>query len=523
MKGTFHSNTIRVTVLYSILAIYFCVICFLNFSSVPSFYDSDMYCDYRYAMEAWTHKSIFPEGWVFGNQLNAVSTPVLAALIYGVSQNMNFSMAAACVIMAVLVMVCYDWMIRDILKDMESRLVACVLFVTVSLYCGRAVHGNLGWTLFFTMCSYYAGYSITAFLAFGCYLRGLSGNFKYQCFVIAITCILSFGTGIQSIRQTAIMVAPILAAEFLRLVGSFRSWKQNRNPLWIAAGITVSNFLGLLYVRMREVNQNQIFGKIELTALSDLKQVLVDTFAINKDLLALDHLEALIVFAGLCVASLGSLILILQHVRRKKNIGILLPVILMGISVLIIVAIDVFTTMYVRPRYYFMLYPLMSFLIAYLYENCSPKFDWLLLICIFILFSLACMHNLPDVTMDARRHREEECYEISAYLLENGYTTVYAEWNRGHDVAIASNGKIDAGYWYVEERPFEKVTHLCSMDIYDREAARCVYLFVGDNDAEIGVSVAEAVGIEMKLIRHYPKSNTYLYTAPVNLMQAILW
>lgn len=133
------------------------------------------------------------------------------------------------------------------------------------------------------------------------------------------------------------------------------------------------------------------------------------------------------------------------------------------------------------------------------------------------------MHNLPDVTMDARRHREEECYEISAYLLENGYTTVYAEWNRGHDVAIASNGKIDAGYWYVEECPFEKVTHLCSMDIYDREAERCVYLFVGSDDAEIGVSVAKSAGVELKLIRHYPQSNTYLYTAPVNLMQVILW
>ena len=521
MKGTDHSNTIRVTVLYSILAIYFFVICFLNFSSVPSFYDGDMYCDYRYAMEAWTHKNIFPEGWVFGNQLNAVSTPVLAALIYGVSQNMNVSMAAACVIMAVLVIVSYDWMIRDVLKDVESRLVANILFLTVSLYSGRAVHGNQGWTLFFTMCSYYAGYSIAAFLAFGCYLRGFSGNFKYQRTVIAITCILSFGTGIQSIRQTAIMVAPILAVEFLRLVVSFGSWKKNRNPLWIAAGITVSNSLGLLYVRMREINQNQIFGKIELTALTDLKQALADAFAMIKDLLGADHPEALFIIAGLCAACLGSLVLILKHVRREKEVIIMIPALLMGLSALVILGIDIFTTMYIRPRYYFMLYPLMAFLIAYLYTNWPQKVNWLLLTCIVAFSSLACIRNLPEACMTASRRNEEECYEISGYLLENGYTTVYAEWNRGHDVAIASNGKIDAGYWYVEERPFEKVTHLCSMDIYDREAERCVYLFVGDNDAEIGVSVAEAAGIELELIRHYPQSNTYIYTAPVNLMQFV--
>lgn len=265
MQRTVPLRTARMAVLITLLILYFSVICLINFSAVPSFYDSDMYCDYRYAMEAWEHRSIFPEGWVFGNQLNAVSTPVLAALLYGVSGNMNFSMAAACVIMGILVVISFDWMVSPTLKDAESRLTAILLLITVMLYGGSAVHGNQGWTLLFTMCSYYAGYSITAFLAFGCYLRSFSCSVKKLTGIFTIACVLSFGTGIQSIRQTAIMIGPILAVEFLRMVVSLPQWKANRAPVLVAGGITASNLLGLVYVRMREVNQNQIIGKIEIT------------------------------------------------------------------------------------------------------------------------------------------------------------------------------------------------------------------------------------------------------------------
>lgn len=519
MKGIFHKSTVRVTVLCCMLAVYFCVICFLNFSSVPSFYDGDMYCDYRYAMEAWTHKSIFPEGWVFGNQLNAVSTPVLAALIYGLSQNMNFSMAAACVIMAVLVMVCYDWMIRDVLKDMESRLVAGVLLVTASLYCGRAVHGNQGWTLLFTMCSYYAGYSITAFLAFGCYLRGISGNLKKQWSAAAVACILSFGTGIQSIRQTAIMVAPILAAEFLRLVGSFRSWKQNRNPLWIAAGITASNFLGLLYVRMQEINQNQIFGKIEFTSIMELKKEIGDCLYMIKDLLGADHPEALLILAVLCIISLSSIACIAINAKQEKNVGALVLTFLLGASVAVIVAIDIFTSMFIRPRYYFMLYPLFGFLIAYVYHKVRKSKNGLLIFTV-VFFCLSCVGELTGVCRSAVNRAEEESYAISEYLLDNGYTTIYAVWSKGNDIAVASNNRISVGFWH-KENTFEKVTYLCNLDVYLAEPTECVYLFAGEDALESGKQVAESLDVSLEMIRYFPKSDTYICEASENLMQMI--
>ena len=518
MNGKFHS-VVTLTILITICIIFFGSICLINFSAVPSFFDADMYCDYRYAMEAWEYRSIFPKEWVFGNQLNAVSTPVLAAVLYELTENMNFSMAMACVIMAIMVVVSYDWMIKTAVKEKESRLMSIVLLISVVLYCGNTVYGNQGWTLLFTMCSYYSGYSITAFLAFGLYIRGLSGSEKYLVIFLIGVCVLSFATGIQSIRQTAIMILPMLAAEFFRMIFSYNRWRENKKPLLIVTAITASNVLGLCYVRMSEINQNQIFGEIKLTSFGALNQAVRDCIYMIFDLLGTDHQEAIVVLALLCLVCFVALIYILKTSRQERNIAIVAVSFLLGASVLVIAAIDVFTTMYVRPRYYFMLYPYISFLIACAYDHRNQKIRWCVLSFVVAFCSLACIRELPKACISAVNHREEACYEISTYLMENGYTTVYAEWGHGQDVAVASNAKIEVGYWYTEESPFEKVTHLCSLDIYNADPECCVYLFVGEDDAEIGERLAESIGVPLQLLRAFPESDTYLYTAESNLMQ----
>ena len=232
-----------------------------------------------------------------------------------------------------------------------------------------------------------------------------------------------------------------------------------------------------------------------------------------KDLLGMDH-PALIT-----VICLVSVVLILLKLKKSSDVGPVVLTLLMAASVAVILVIDIFTTMYVRPRYYFMLYPLISFLIAVLYDQHQIIGKWCLFVLVAGFVCVAGARELPIVCESALKHNGEISYEISSYLLENGYTTVYAEWNRGHDVAIASNGRINAGYWYVEEQPFEKVTHLCSLDLYNADPSRCAYLFVGADDAEIGVTVAEAAGVPLSLLRHDPETDIYLYTVPENLMQ----
>ena len=152
-----------------ILCIYGIAIAFINFSQNPQLYCTDMYSDMLYAIEVWHQKTIFPDGWVFGNQLYAVATPVLAALMFGITKNPCIAMGIASSIMGVGVIASFGWMLKPIFPKLHERLAVVVAFMTVILLCGNAIHDVNGWQLFFTLCSYYSCYAITVFLAFGCF------------------------------------------------------------------------------------------------------------------------------------------------------------------------------------------------------------------------------------------------------------------------------------------------------------------------------------------------------------------
>lgn len=149
------------------LAAIFCI----NLSVTPSCYTTDMYTDIMVAVEMWEEKTLFPSNWVFGNQLYVFATPVLSALIYGITGNAFRSMGAAAFLMGVLVLASFFWMLGGIFPKIRERLFAIAAFLTVVILFADAFYRVNGWQLLFTMCAFYACYAIAAFLAFGCYLR----------------------------------------------------------------------------------------------------------------------------------------------------------------------------------------------------------------------------------------------------------------------------------------------------------------------------------------------------------------
>ena len=200
----------------AILCVYLIAMGIVNFSGNPDFYVTDMYSDMNYAAEVWMQKTVFPEGWVFGNQLYAVATPVLAACFYGLTANHCIALAMATTVMGIGILLSFDWMLKPVLPSVSPRLIGTVGFLSLVLSSGDMYYMEDGWQLFFTMGSYYACYAIAVFLAFGCYLRWDSEGSVRFAGILAFTCLLSFGTGIQSLRQTAVMVCPLIAVEALK-------------------------------------------------------------------------------------------------------------------------------------------------------------------------------------------------------------------------------------------------------------------------------------------------------------------
>ena len=50
-----------------------------------------MYSDAQIAKLMWEQKTIFPKNWIFGNQYYVIATPVLAAVMYGICGDIQFS------------------------------------------------------------------------------------------------------------------------------------------------------------------------------------------------------------------------------------------------------------------------------------------------------------------------------------------------------------------------------------------------------------------------------------------------
>ena len=67
-------------------------------------------------------------------------------------------------------------------------------------------------------------------------------------------------------------------------------------------------------------------------------------------------------------------------------------------------------------------------------------------------------------------------------LIEKGYTTVYSGWNQCEDIAIASGGKITAGFWNRSTKDvFTPVMYLCDPSVYEVDSDQCVYYLRSDN------------------------------------------
>lgn len=480
----------------------------INFSGYLSFYNFDMYSDILYAMEVWEHGSVFPDGWVFGNQLYVAATPVLAALLYGMTSDPVTSMALASAILGALVIVSFYWMIAPCFPQTAPRLFACVVMILLPLWFGGAVYEHSGWQLLYTMCSYYACYAITVFWAFGLYIRSCGRERFENWFSLLCLCVFAFCMGMQSLRQTAIMSLPLVAMAFLGLMrNAVRKRKLFGPEFLVAALVALANLAGVVYSRMLSVDMLPIYGEFGITgfsfgSLADAFQTFRQIFRTLKGLLAVGAVS----FCGLALA--------VYHGRKSSDpCGIVLFCLLL-FSVGVIGGIDVFSKMEVRSIYYFMAYPLVSFLAAYLLT-----FPWeqriLRGLCVGVLLAAVAGSWFCRVgpALDGVNRQEERGYEAAAdYLVEAGYETVFAGTDLGDKFGLASDLKLRVGFWFTAD-PFCEVRYLCDPGVFDADSAQCVYAFQGMDRVSDARKKLMEYGLEMELLAVFPDADLYLFTS----------
>lgn len=467
---------------------------YINFSINPEYYDGDIYNDINYAKEAWKAKSLFPKDWIFGNQTYVVATPVLAALFYGITGNGFTAMAIASCIMTVLTLLTYDWMTRTLFSYNE-RTAGFLFMIGFLLLKAHVATSQQGIQAFFTMASYYACYLINAFIVYGCYVRIRQGKFTGKHIIPAIIGVaLSFGTGMQSLRQTAVMALPLVACEVLLII--IYSAKDKRFAIsystLFSAIVFIANIAGLVAMRFIEINQNSIYGTTAfVSSFKDFFRKLflnMESVALTFGLDALElkvRLVASIPF--LLIILIGFILCVKDYIKNKCNEqGRFVLVMLLTLGCVSVFAAGVLTDVVNRALYYFMIYPLLAVCVSYIIVKFEKKRDVLFAVVAVFTAGMIIFRTAGAVEeIKAGKDKNSTAHQIANYMLDNGYDTIYSVFglsgvmDGAENVVVASGDKIHLVQFknVGSSKPMKPVEYLCVKDGYKQwDNSKSLYL-----------------------------------------------
>ena len=506
---------------------------YINFSINPEYYDGDIYNDINYAKEAWKAKSLFPKDWIFGNQTYVVATPVLAALFYGITGNGFTAMAIASCIMTVLTLLTYDWMTRTLFSYNE-RTAGFLFMIGFLLLKAHVATSQQGIQAFFTMASYYACYLINAFIVYGCYVRIRQGKFTGKHIIPAIIGVaLSFGTGMQSLRQTAVMALPLVACEVLLII--IYSAKDKRFAIsystLFSAIVFIANIAGLVAMRFIEINQNSIYGTTAfVSSFKDFFRKLflnMESVALTFGLDALElrvRLVASIPF--LLIIFIGFILCVKDYIKNKCNEqGRFVLVMLLTLGCVSVFAAGVLTDVVNRALYYFMIYPLLAVCVSYIIVKFEKKRDVLFSVVAVFTAGMIIFRTAGAVEeIKAGKDKNSTAHQIANYMLDNGYDTIYSVFglsgvmDGAENVVVASGDKIHLVQFknVDSSKPMKPVEYLCVKDGYKQwDNSKSLYL-LRDHELPKVKKIAEKYDVTMAEKARFG-DGLYLYSMSENI------
>ena len=533
MKEKNKSEKIFSVILTVLLLAFLGLVFYVNLSCNPEYYDGDIYNDINYAKEAWKAKSIFPKDWIFGNQTYVVATPVLAALFYGIIGNGFTAMAIASCIMTVLIVLTYDWMTRTLFSYNE-RMAGFLFLIGVLLLKAHVATSQQGIQAFFTMASYYACYLINAFIVYGCYIRLRKGEFSGKHIAMSVIGIaLSFGTGMQSLRQTAVMALPLVACEILMIIiYSIRDKKfAISSSTLFSAIVFVSNIAGLIAMKFIEINQNSIYGTTAF--VKSLKKFLEKGFFNVEYVVLTFGLDSLELRVRLVVSTVFLLIILIGFILCVKDFfknkcidqGRFVLVMLLTLGCVSVFAAGVLTDVVNRALYYFMIYPLLAVCVSYIIVKYPGKRKaFFSIIAVFVAGMIA--FRTVGTVGEIKNGKDENstAHQIANYMLDNGYDTIYSVFglsgimDGAENIIVASGDKIHLVQYKRVDRskPMKPVEYLCVKDGYKQwDNEKSLYLLREWELPKVR-ELAEKYGVEMTKQAQFGEG-LYLYSMSENL------
>jgi hypothetical protein len=325
----------------------------------------------------------------------------------------------------------------------------------------------------------------------------------------------------QSLRQTAVMVLPLLVFEGIRVLSGRVCREEGvwRRASFVRVVIyTLSNFLGVAAIRLLDPPSISIYGDLSFnnaqqaaegasTALRALRSITGLKY-LSGDTPILGYIAAVLVAA----AVLAVLMALFGRLRDGEQSLIMLLLCSLGCVSVIGIVVNLST----RSIYLFPWYPLAA-VAAVLLQKRLRK--WLKN-AVFGILALAMAVNLfvsygADVKT-AVAGPDPYQKTIAEYVVQKGYTRLYGGWNTTTAVAVWTDGAVDAGLWFGDVCAV--LPYINAQAIYEEtDNEKAVYLVHKDEEAAFQKR-ADALGADIALDKRFEGTPLALYTSDRQLM-----
>lgn len=416
----------------------------------------------------WDSKELIPDSWYIGNEARIVSTPNVAALFYGLTENMALSVGITCCIMTILIVISAFYAGKRLGFTRKEN----VLFVFLGLAVPMVF--DVLEVLYLFAC-YYSVHVIAFFFTLGVYGDVLKGK-KIKKGSMAAGILFALVLGIQGVRGILVLYAPLFGIEIIRNGYRFYCKRKAERAdydisLWVIALLLVS-FLGTTFPVSagQSVSRNirNGFSKLFTEVIPNMGKALGfdDANVIGK-----------ICLAVLLLVTLYLLIDILFRMFRKKEME---PVdwsfLVVCSSPAVTALMLAFTTTDTTERYHFMLGYTMAFAAILAFRKIHfSRFleDAGCLLVVLLAVSTISTVYVPVLQAGETEDRDE--YEVVRFLEENGFSISYSTFFNANIMTTMANGRIriapvasldkmsvcrslSSSDWYVPNMPFHERT-----------------------------------------------------------------
>lgn len=500
-----------------IIFLYLAVFAVINFSGFSELLTPDMYSDTLVARMMWEQKTIFPEGWVFGNQYYVVATPVLAALFYGLTCSMNLAMSLATTVMAGLILISLYYLISPFVSkrlSLASLAALCAVVIGIDLTYKTEVQ------LFFVLASYYACYLIGYFTVVGDYLRGLFLGKKMFTGGFLLSVALCFCLGMQSIRQTIVMILPIVAFEGLRLIITFlkNRKKLNLRQTLRVAFYTLSNIFGVLTIQKLDVPAVTIYGGFEFSSpdrWADNLNTAIRAMGSVTGLRYADDYEPgwfILLFSAVSIAVVIFALVKIAFYKKVHFQGLEAAIIISTLSIVILFVGSIFVNISLRSVYFFVWYALVALCCAYLLRELKGlrKNLTAVLLCILALMNLHYSYAPALIHINDAKAYHSVSDEISSYLVKSDFEIIYGDWASTAQIAAKTDGRIILGAWHNEI--FKVLPYINAVDIYTEADNEWAGYLIADGEVSTAAEHAEKIGAELIFVEDFGEYKLFYST-----------